>query len=190
MKIYRLKEMTSSKYDFTPKSVYKFLYQFPKIALGIGCLLSAYSDSYKKKMSSEWYAWVQEIFLPCWLYVFFHYIAVYSSWNNVVCSFNFHYIGSDAIECVTIAHAFKHSNNIFTGRIKPEFVQFSKQASLHVEGMNTLKNVTCLNTELYNQHQEFDNRIVLPWLYGWMLLFSNIWYICIFSTTIIRSRNI
>ena len=28
------------------------------------------------------------------------------------------------------------------------------------------------NTELYNQHQEFDNRIVLPWLYGWMLLFQ------------------
>ena len=155
-----------------PNQYVSFLRQFPRISLGIGCLLSAYSDSYKKKMSSEWYAWVQEIFLPCWLYVFFHYIAVWPSVNKVICSFNFHYIDSDAIECVTIAHAFKHSNNIFTGRIKPEFVQFSKHASLHVEGINTLKNVTCLNTELYNQHQEFDNRIVLPWLYGWMLVFQ------------------
>ena len=62
-----------------PNQYVSFLHQFPRISLGIGCLLSAYSDSYKKKMSSEWYAWVQEIFLPCWLYVFFHYIAVFPS---------------------------------------------------------------------------------------------------------------
>ena len=75
------------------------------------------------------------------------------------------YVNAQHVKCASINVGFHHSGDIRTFRLDPEI-------HLKIENANYMRwtNMTYQDTADYNA---FMNKAVLPWLYGWMILFEN-----------------
>ena len=143
-----------------------FIKLFQRFGLGIGCALAGWSNTYKTLLPTNWYEWVQEFLLPSWIYVFYHFIAISYELQSLICTLERSgYVNAQHVKCASISVGFHHSGDIRTFRLDPEI-------HLKIENANYMRwtNMTYQDTADYNA---FMNKAILPWSYGWMILFEN-----------------
>ena len=144
-----------------------FIKLFQRFGLGIGCALAGWSNTYKRLLPANWYEWVQEFLLPSWIYVFYHFIAISSTLQSVLCTLEgtHHYLNAGHVKCASIHVGFRHSDALRTFHLDPEI-------HLKIENANYMRWTNMTKRERA-EYKAFMGEAVLPWLYGWMILFEH-----------------
>lgn len=143
-----------------------------KILIGLACLISAYGEKWKKFVTKENYTWIQDIVLPCWIYVFYHFVAVSTTIKSVMCSTGYEFIDMYSTKCLTISYSQNYSNDLYHAQVNPDFVKKALANKMALTQQIKIDNITYIDKTIYKHARLYDNTILFPWLYGWNLLYK------------------
>ena len=143
-----------------------------KFLVGLACLISAYGDKWKKFVTKENYIWIQDTVLPCWIYIFYHFVAISTTIKSVMCSIGYEFLDMYSTKCVTITYAQKYSNDLYHAQVNPHFVKTALANKMALAQQIDIDNSTYIDQTIYKYARLYDNTILFPWLYGWMMLYK------------------